>query len=153
MITALLATLVVAFLFQPNRVRLYAAGCFVGVAWTHELFLSDLDGLAYYGSAALFDLGVIILTSYIRPVPPIVLRLHVVCLASILVNSMGWALWWLYLSPALYNAAFVAVYSSAVVAILWSDKADVGHDPVGEFGARTRRNNRAGSSARAKSKG
>jgi hypothetical protein len=148
MITALLAALVVAFLFQPNRVRLYVAGCFVGLAWVHELFLSDLDGLAYYGSAALFDLGVIMATAYIKPVPQIVPRIHIVCFASILCNSIGWVLWWFYVSPVFYNAAFMAVYLAAVVAILWGDNADVGRGAVARDSLGFRGDNSAGIVAR-----
>ena len=144
MISAVLAALVVAFLFQPNRVRLYVAGCFVGLAWVHELFLSDLDGIAYYGSAALFDLIVITVTSFIRPTPQIVPRIHVVCMASITINFIGWIMWWFYLPPAFYDAAFVAVYLSAVVAILWGDNADVGHNTADRFVASVHGNNRTG---------
>jgi hypothetical protein len=152
-ITALLAALVVAFVFQPNRVRLYVAGCFVGLAWAHELFLSELDGIAYYGSAALFDLGVIMATTFIRPIPQIVPRVHVVCIASIIMNSIGWVMWYCYLSPAFYDAAFVAIYLAAVVAILWGDNADVGYGPTDRLRPSVNRNSRAGVSACTKDKG
>lgn len=130
MITALLAALCVAMLFQPNFIRLYAVACFVGLSVAHDVFLSNLDGLPYYGSAALFDLTTIMLTAYLRPIPQIVPRLHIVCLASIIMNCFGWVLWMLYFPPIVYNQSFIALYFAAIVAILWEDHIDVGSDTM-----------------------
>ena len=94
---------------------------FVGVTVCHELLFADLDGLAYYGSAALFDLAIIIITSAIRPVPRLVVRLHRICIVSILLNLVGWTLWTLYYPPILYDAAFFLVYAWAIITLTGRD--------------------------------
>lgn len=119
------ALMAVAFI-QPNAPRLFAAALFVSITLTHELFLSDLDGLMYYGSAALFDLAIIVLTSGINPVPRMVLSLHRVCIASIIINLVGWALWFFYFPPLFYDLSFVALYAWALWVFIRRDRADVG---------------------------
>lgn len=88
-ITYLMYALLAVAVFQPNAPRLFAAVLFVSIISLHELLLSDLDGLQYYGSAALFDLLIIVLTSGINPVPRMVLSLHRICFVSILANMAG----------------------------------------------------------------
>ena len=89
------AVLIVAFL-QPNAPRFFAAVTFISITLLHELLLSSYDGLQYYGSAALLDLAIIIITSGINPVPKMVLSLHKICIVSIIVNLAGWVLWFFY---------------------------------------------------------
>ena len=131
--SALLIALLVCVALQPTVTRGYVAMLFVVVTMLHEIVGAHLDGLAYYGSAALCDLAIIILTSGIRPIPAMVTRIHLICLASILANAVGWAMWAAYLPPTVYNAAFVVIYLGAVVAMLKKDRSDVmgGHTPGG----------------------
>lgn len=121
----LIAIIVVAFL-QPNAPRLFAALSFVGVTLSHELFLSNLDGLQYYGSAALFDLVIIILTSGINPVPKMVIDLHRICMVSIIANLVGWVLWFLYVPPLFYDASFVLIYAWTMITLINRNGSDVG---------------------------
>lgn len=131
MITTLLiyAIAIVAFI-QPNAPRLFAAVIFIGVMLLHELFLSGYTGLMYYGSAALFDLAIIIIISGINPVPKMVLRLHNVCIVSIFANLAGWILWFFYYPPLIYDAAFVAIYLWALITLI---KRDGLHGMVGGY--------------------
>ncbi len=131
--SALLIALLFCVIAQPTVVRGYVAILFVIVTMLHELVGVRLDGLAYYGSAALCDLAIIVLTSGLRPVPAMVSRIHLICLASIIVNAVGWAMWAAYLPPTVYDAAFVLIYLVAVVAMLKKDSSDVmgGHTPGG----------------------
>ena len=125
-ITALFVALFVVAFIQPNAPRFFAAVAFVSITLLHELFLSDYDGLLYYGSAALFDLAIIILTSGINPVPKMVLSLHKICVASILVNLLGWVIWFFYFPPLIYDAAFVALYVWALITLINRSGLDVG---------------------------
>jgi len=132
MITTVLLTIIaLTVLIQPNAPRLFAALLFVGLTLIHEFFMSDLDGLAYYGSAALLDLGIIILTSGITPVPKMVIDLHRICMVSILINFIGWLIWLAYLPPAAYDSAFVILYLWAVYILINKDSADVGGFTMG----------------------
>ena len=126
MTSVVLVVLVVCVCLQPTVVRGYVALLFVGVTLLHEVFEGSLDGLAYYGSAALCDLAIIVLTSGITPVPAMVTRIHLVCFASIVANAVGWVMWSAYLTPTVYNAAFVLIYIVAVAAMLKKDPSDVG---------------------------
>ncbi len=125
-ITYLMFALVAVAFIQPNAPRLFAAVVFVGVVSLHEALLSHLDGLQYYGSAALFDLLIIVLTSGINPVPRMVLSLHRLCIVSILLNMAGWVLWFFYFPPLAYDLAFVAVYAWALLILIKRDGANVG---------------------------
>lgn len=125
MITSmLLGALVVCALVQPCAPRLFSCIVFAGVTWAHELFLSHLTGLPYYGSAALFDLAIIVLTSGVRPVPAVVIRLQEICLVSIVANLMGYLLWASFLPPVAYDVCFTLIYLWAVISMLKKDAAD-----------------------------
>lgn len=117
-ISVLLILIGVAVFIQPNAPRFFAASIFIGLTSSHELFLSHLNGLAYYGSAALLDLGIIVLTSGISPIPKMVITLHKICVLSIFVNFAGWIAWRMYLSPVPYEFAFVVIYAWTIVALM-----------------------------------
>lgn len=118
--------LVVVAILQPNAPRLFASVTFVGIVLLHEALLSDLDGSQYYGSAALFSLLIIVLTSGIYPIPKMVISLHRLCIVSIFANMFGWAIWYLYYPPLAYDLAFVAIYAWALFILIKRDGADVG---------------------------
>lgn len=115
MITLLLITLVLIALLTKKEYRA-APLIFATVALMHDLYLSSLDGLYYYGSAALFDLVVIILLTQLRPVF-IVCDIQLISLMSMFLNLIGWTMWMCYLSPALYNWAFIGLYLCACFVI------------------------------------
>lgn len=100
--------------------------------------MNSLVGFSYHGSAAIFDLLIIILVSGIRPLPELVLSLHRICAASILINVTGWVIWVLYFPPILYDLAFVALYAWLVVTLISRDKKNVGGNTLdrGGFGFR-----------------
>lgn len=125
-ISILLAALVLAALTQPTAPRLFAAFIFVGVTLSHDFLLSDLDGFAYYGSAALFDLCIIAATSGINPIPRTVITLHKICLVSMMANLFGWILWFSYFPPDVYNAILMATYTWALITLIIRGRADVG---------------------------
>ena len=121
----LVGLLAVTFL-QPNAPRFFGALIFTGLIVGHQVLLSDLDGLAYYGSAAIFDLLFMLFTSNMNPVPDMVFKLYKVCIASIVVNALGWMLWVMYWPHLIYNCAFLAIYGWAFAVLIRRDKADVG---------------------------
>lgn len=130
---ALISVIAFCALFQPNAPRLFAAVAFAAITLCHHVFLSDLDGLYYYGSAALFDLAIIILTSGINPVPDMVLSLHRICFVSILANLAGWILWACYLPPLAYNISFGVIYLWAVITLIKRNGDDVGGFTLGSW--------------------
>jgi len=125
-ITILMVLIIATAFIQPNAPRLYAAVIFVGATALHELFFSDYGGLQYYGSAALFDLAIIILTSGINPVPKMVLSLQKICIVSIIANLAGWVIWFLYYPPIIYDLAFVAIYAWTLITLIKRTGINVG---------------------------
>jgi hypothetical protein len=125
-ITILFYAVAVAACFQPNAPRLFAALIFVAFALLHEWLLADATGLRYYSSAALFDLAIIVLTSGIRPLPKMVLHLHIVCMVSVLANFGGFWLWYSFHPSIVYNLTFVAIYAWALFVLIKRTDRDVG---------------------------
>lgn len=126
----LLGALVSAAVFQPTATRFIGAVVFVSIAWAHELLLRDLEGFAYHGSAALAALIVIIITSRLTHVSTMIIRLHHVCIGSILLNCAGWFAWLAYLPPEPYNVGMLIVFAWALIALIGKDAEDVGSDSM-----------------------
>jgi len=136
MITSVLLMMIAAScLIQPNAPRLFAAAVFAGLTLTHEFSLSHLEGLEYYGSAALVDLGIMIAMSGISPTPAMVINLQRICIASIVTNFLGWVMWLTYLPPIAYNYAYVFIYIVAFAVLIKRDKGDVGGFAMDSWGA------------------
>jgi len=107
---------------QPSQSRLYTGAVFAGALLLHEIFFSASAGLMYHGSAALFYVGIIMLTAVAAPVTRLVLDIHKICLASIFINACGWALWFFYFPPAIYNIAYIGLHCWAVYALMQRTK-------------------------------
>lgn len=91
------------------------AAMFVGAAVAHDVMFGAHDGLAYYGSAALFDLVVIFGISRLSEISEFSLQIQKLSVLSIFLNLYGWAAWFAYLSPIAYNYAYVALYGWALL--------------------------------------
>ncbi len=134
MLDYILAALALAALVQPNTARFFAALVFVGATLSHDLLRDGLIGLAYYGSAALTDLGVIVMLSLLRPVSKLAVELQRLSFISICLNAFGWVLWISYEPPAAYDAAFLAFYVWALLVLIKKDRANVGHSAMDRRG-------------------
>ena len=133
-VTVLLYAILAVSLFQPSAPRLLTALIFAFEVNSHDLFFSGLDGFLYYASAALTSLLVIILTSGINPTPRMVITIQKICLASIVANAIGWALWFNYISSIYYNMAFILIYGWAFFALIKRDHIyNVGGYTVSEW--------------------
>lgn len=118
MIELLIIGMFLAAFLQPSVPRFYAALMASLITMCHHWGYYEADGLLYYGSAALFDLVIILLLSGIYPAPALVVRLQVIFLASIVLNAAGFLMWFFYIPHDAYNAAFVGVYSWAIFTML-----------------------------------
>lgn len=111
-----------ALLLQPSQSRVYTGVVFAGAILLHELFFSESAGLTYHGSAALFYVGIIMLTAAAAPVTRLVLDIHKICLASIMINAGGWLLWFFYFPPEIYNIAYLGLHCWAMYALMQRTK-------------------------------
>lgn len=110
---------------QPNAGRTLAACIFCGSTILYASVSGMLGGAEYYIGASMVDLAIIILLSGIYPAPRLVGRLQLVCVASIVLNFLGWGAWFFYVPPDAYNWAFIGLYVCAVYALLKRDRDDV----------------------------
>ena len=131
MITGLIYALFITACFQPTKPRLYVALTFTSVTLAHDIFLSSLDGFAYYGSAALGDLLIVVIISNIRPILKMTVELNKICMISIFTNLFGWSLWVFYFLPVAYNSMFVLIYAVALFTLIKRDTLNVGNHLLG----------------------
>ena len=113
----LIITIAFLALRQDGR-RFPAALIFAASLLIHDVFLSELDGLLYYGSAALFDLMVITWLANLKGTSELTVNLLRISLASVVLNFTGWLMWVSYLEPSLYNISYVLLYSCAIIALI-----------------------------------
>lgn len=130
-----IVALIIVSLLQPNAPRLFGAVVFSGLIAAHYLMLSHLDGLLYYGSAALFDLLFMVLTCGINPAPKMVFSLYKICMCSMIINCVGWVLWISYEPPIFYNLAYLGLCSWALAVLLRRNRSDVGGFELDRWGA------------------
>lgn len=109
----------IAFLaLRQDERRFPAALVFAASLLIHDVFLSKLDGLFYYGSAALFDLIVITWLANLRQTSRLTVNLLRLSLVSIVLNFSGWIMWIMYQLPALYNLSYIVLYLCAIIALI-----------------------------------
>ena len=91
---------------------------FVGMAICHDALFGDSDGLTYYVTAGLFDYVTILLikrTTFIQ----------LIVISSLILNMLGFLLWFFYLEPAIYNECFILLYIVTIVLTIKNkDKRD-----------------------------
>lgn len=120
----LIFILLAVALMQKTSERLYVAVLFAILAGIHHIALYSVEGIAYYGSAALVDFSVIFFTYKLRVLSKAIKAIQDICIASILLNGIGWVMWMTYMPPHAYNAMFIALYSWAIITLLRKDAAD-----------------------------
>lgn len=127
MITTIFPLLIaITVVFQPDKPRVFAGMWFAGMALICDVIGQGTNGLSHYGSAALLDLAIIILTSGISPVPKTVISLHAVCMFSITANFVGWITYLNWLNPDYYNITFIGFYALALMFIITRNNSNVG---------------------------
>lgn len=85
----------------------------------------DTDGSAYFALAALADLLTVVLLSCFK-VSRKIICLMLLCVGSIIINMVGYTMWYLYQPPTLYMWLFGMLYTAAILIILRKDGTDVG---------------------------
>lgn len=132
MIRLLVISILIAAIFQKDKKRTISAFIFSCVTLLHEIFMKDLDGFLYYGSAALFDLAIIIIFSKMESLSYMVIRLQKVCIVSMFVNIIGWMMWYMYYPPDIYNISFMFLYLWTIAILLEQERLfDVGINTMG----------------------
>lgn len=117
-------------LLQPNAHRMAVAGIFAAFTFTHNMFMFTFEGLAYYGTDAIFYLIVILAIASLPKASSFAVSIQKICLAAVVLDYFGWLIWMLYIPPTIYNAAFMVLYAYTIMILLKGEREDVGDNPV-----------------------
>ena len=121
MTVAIYWALVLAPFLQIDRRRFAAAAIFSVATVAFVPLGRALDGFAYYGAAALFDLAVVAALGLVRQPCRLAVTLQRLSALSILLNLTGFVLWLNYFGPKFYNGAYVGYYVVVLLFMLWRD--------------------------------
>lgn len=109
---------VVLTAFQPNLPRLLC-GVFLMLGFGAFYLLDPhLSDIAYYVVAGVIDLLLVYVMGAVRPITLTTIRLQRACLASLVVNALGFLLWWAYIGAVYYNAAMWLVHLYILITML-----------------------------------
>ena len=133
MVVEVLIVGVVFLSLCQNQKRRPTALIFALFTLGHDMLMSGLDGLAYYGSAALFDLCVITCLANIRQSSRLTVSLLKVSLVSIVLNFIVWLMWITYLPPLLYNLSYGVLYSYVIITLIKNEGVEHGDFKLGRW--------------------
>jgi len=134
LVTITLILFAVAPLIQSSFDRLLVASVYIyGNVLMHETLFSSLDGLAYYGSAALADLFTIMILTSVIVSTELCGKMISICIISILLNICGWAIWFSEADPTAYNLSFAVLNAYTIYLLISGDKR---HGRLGADGGR-----------------
>lgn len=111
-IALVLAVFTVLFI---ERSSFEGSAVFVLLSITH--YFTDFSGYGYYFSAALFDLIAVCLLNFVT-YNKTIYYLQLIALTSIILNFLGWVIWFFYFPPLAYDLAHTILYIIAVLVIL-----------------------------------
>jgi len=111
-------------LTQKIPARRFVACVIAATEALHYGFFNELDGLMYYGSAALFDLLAIILIVNLAIPTVLAKQMLFISAISIAFNYIGWTLWLTYMPPTIYNWSFIVLNLCTIICLI---KREPGH--------------------------
>lgn len=137
-VTVLITMLLVVVLLQPTRDRLYTAAIFAQVTFFHDALLGDIDSGWYYASAGAADVLIMILLLPVSHRCETAYRITHVAFVSMILNVLGWFLWYNFYEPTVYDASFIVLYVTAIITLLTrhGDNKHGGVDNSGMGGVR-----------------
>ena len=124
MIDILTYVIVVLAVLQPTKHRRYVASIFAALTLIHNSSLHHLEGIAYYGSDALFLLAIMFGVTKLQKTTDLTIEIMKICIVGMLLDCVGWVLWMLWAPLIGYNVAFMALYAYAIIQLRKRDKAD-----------------------------
>lgn len=111
-------------LMQKTPARRFVGYVIVITEVLHYVLFNELEGLIYYGSAALFDLLAIILIVNLAIPSALAKQMLYISGVSIVFNYIGWSLWLTYMPPTIYNWSFIVLNLFTIICLI---KREPGH--------------------------
>ena len=125
MIIYLALIICILSLLQKGDERFFPAVAYAIVNIGHYLLFDWwADGYTYYISAAVADVIIMAWIMSISRISNTAISLMRVCIAEVVVNFGGWALWWHHHEPSAYNAVFIGLHLWVILILLGKDKSD-----------------------------
>lgn len=91
---------------------------------SHDIISDHLSDPVYYFSAAIVDASCIVIAFLLSPIDKAIRRLQVCCFYSILINTYGFIIWYLYFQPATYNYLCTINYLFMIsISLTYEDRA------------------------------
>ena len=131
MIDFLTLVIVGVALFQPTTERRVIALIYALFTFTHNFFLQSLDGFMYYATDASFYFLVVLGISLMNKPSYFAIEIQKIAIVAVALDYFGWLIYMLYIPPAGYDAAFMALYAWSIIVLLRGDKEDARDNPVG----------------------
>lgn len=115
-------------LIQTENRRTFAACVYVFFnVIAHDLIFGKYGGLMYFGTGALFDLFAILIISKFALPSKLAFHLTIICLISIVLNIIGWAMWLTYMEPTLYTLGFIALNIYTLICLIQKEPSHGRH--------------------------
>lgn len=111
-------------LFQRSKYRVLPAAVLALTEVIHYWLFDSADGLLYYGSDAMLDLLAIMIIAKLAIPTALAMQVMFICVASIVLNYAGFAVWMAYMPPDIYNWGFVVLNLCTIICLL---KREPGH--------------------------
>ena len=97
---------------------------FAGPTLIHNFLMYELEGIAYYGSDALFYLLILFALNKLVKSTDLTFEIAKVCIVAVALDGVGLVAWLSWQPMDGYNVAFMALYAYAALQLLKRDKAD-----------------------------
>lgn len=95
------------------------------------------DGSMFIVGATLSALTMAVIIN-LKAFPELSVTIHRVCIAEIILNAVGWVMWWNYYELNLYNIGSLLIQMWVIAAMLRRDKADARGDKMDNWSYRLR---------------
>ena len=124
--TALLVAAILAFSVNTQWHRLKCALCVFIPTLIHTIWLNDAGGEAYYLSAMAFNGMTIAALDLIKrkTATSLLTHLQIISFVFMLANFAGYAMWYAYMAPDMYNWATLSLSVCEVVRLLIHTNGD-----------------------------
>mgnify|MGYP001011375564 CR=1 FL=1 len=111
-----------------TRDRIAVALAIGATAWLHRVLFGAVENspfgmLVYHGGAALFDFATVIISAHALS-GRLSSDMQQLCLASMIINFLGWIAYLAYPPPAPYNVAIVTLCYVQWARLLWIGRYD-----------------------------
>lgn len=124
MITLLMIIIASTIVLQCDLNRFASALIFAAITIGFDELLGDVSGEWYFLYGALADLLVIVLLASLPRPTTLCIRLIYISLIFIILQYIGWQMWYLYQPSTLYESLATSLYIISIGLLIYDNKGD-----------------------------